>query len=467
MNPEHAYRIAALLALTTCLQLANAAELSLDRSTFGRLAALRHGESLAVDAFPVGPTRVVSIRFERVDIYSSDAHIYEMTASGQRELLRSTRSFLRGYSADGSARVALSLNADSSFAEGSGSGPEGAFSLRKSSGKAGASTLTARPLALPSGFKFDFRCANEGQNMDVHELGDLATQLHIDNSQTRMEAAATHVLRLATVAVDTDSLFMSSLFVNNTTKATDWIASMFNIMNTMYERDLLVRLLIGKTILRTSVATDPYTSFTPGASMAELDIFANQWKLNESGTARTFAALLSGAIPSGPGGCSTSGLAWINQYCQKGFAQGMDTVGSYSINQVCTSIDIDPDGDFNARTVGHELGQNFGAWHTHCTNQSTGDAPTGTNTIDMCHSGESYTIGQTTVACYSGATSCPAAGAGTIMSYCNLNNSGCAQGTDNLLQFHPTHITKLDGFISAAPAGCLNTTDDVFFSGFE
>ncbi len=467
MSLPHSLRVMILFAIALHVQAGSAAELALDRPTLSHLSALKPGELLAIDAFPVGPTHVTSMRFERVEIYSSDAQVYEMTASGPRELPRSTRIFLRGYSADGSARIALSLNVDSSFAEGSGSGPEGAFSLRKNSGKSGNTTLTARPLALPRGFKFDFRCANEGKNMDVRDIGDLATQLHVDNSPTVVEATATHGLRLATVAVDTDSLFMSSLFVNNTPNATNWIASMFNIMNTMYERDLLVRLLIGKTILRTSVATDPYTSFTPGASTAELDIFANQWKLNESGTARTFATLLSGAYPSTPGGCNASGLAWINQYCQKGTAQGMDTVGSYSINQVCSSIDIDPDGDFDARIVGHELGHNFGAWHTHCTNQTTGDAPTGTNTIDMCHSGESYKIGQTTVACYSGATSCPAAGAGTIMSYCNFSDSGCAQGTDNLLQFHPTHITQLDGFIAAAPAGCLNTTDDVFFSGFE
>ena len=69
----------------------------------------------------------------------------------------------------------------------------------------------------------------------------------------------------------------------------------------------------------------------------------------------------------------------------------------------------------SALIVGHELGHNFGAWHTHCTNVATGGAPTGTNTIDKCF--------KRTGGCYQGATSCPTSGpgapAGTIMSYCN------------------------------------------------
>jgi hypothetical protein len=71
--------------------------------------------------------------------------------------------------------------------------------------------------------------------------------------------------------------------------------------------------------------------------------------------------------------------------------------------------------------------------------------------------------------CYSGAVACPAAGAGTIMSYCNL--SGCPAGTQNLLQFNTKQVSDptngLQTYIAAAPSGCLNTTDDIFFSPFE
>jgi hypothetical protein len=45
---------------------------------------------------------------------------------------------------------------------------------------------------------------------------------------------------------------------------------------------------------------------------------------------------------------------------------------------------------------------------------------------------------------------------------------GLRPDQQNVLQFHPTHITKvLLPDINASPAGCLNSTDDIFFSGFE
>lgn len=461
------FRMALCFALAASVQLATAAERMLDRATRNQLSALHPGQTLAIDAFPVGPTQIASIRFERVKIYSDDAHLYLITAAGKKVVPRSDHIFLRGYSTDGGARVAMSLNPDGSFAEGSGDGPEGSFALYTKTANGAVTWLIAQKFesTLPSGFQFDFRCGNENANLAARSGGDLAAQLHaaIAVRTAAPQPASASTLRLAIVAVDTDSLFMSRLFANNTTTATNWIAGMFNTMNTMYENDLQVRLLIGTTILRTSSGSDPYTGFSPGATTSELDFFANYWRLNEVPVNRAFAILLSGQEPSTASSCSASGIAWIDAYCDKGQTFGSDTFGSYSVNQVCTSINIDPNGSFNARIVGHEIGHNFGAFHTHCTNTSTGAAPTGTNTIDQCHSGEV----DNGTPCYSGATSCPVASAGTIMSYCNFSTSGCASGTQNLLQFHATQINQvlLPTIGSHTPA-CL-LTDEIFRNGFE
>jgi hypothetical protein len=52
------------------------------------------------------------------------------------------------------------------------------------------------------------------------------------------------------------------------------------------------------------------------------------------------------------------------------------------------------------------------------------------------------------------------------MSYCNVK--GCGQ---NLKAFHTTQINAttwgLLSRINAAPAGCFNTTDDIFWDSFE
>jgi len=437
---------------------AMAAERSIDRATLHRLSALDVGASEQMDAFPVGPTAATAMRFRRVQIYSADAHIYLIGADGKHELPRSTRVFLRGRSTDGSARVAMSLEADGSFVEGSGEGAEGAFALQARPDASGAQIISARTLesTLPAPGAFEFTCGNDKVNLDLHPDTDLATQLQLaTHPATAPLASAPSTLRYATIAIDTDSLFMSRLFSNNATTAVNWIASMFNSMNTMYETDLQVQLLVGTTFLRTSAASDPYTGLGQdvAANSADLNLFGNYWQTNEAGVPRSFAALLSGAISSSGGSCSAAGIAWLNEYCQK------SAVGSYSVTKVCTSLAIDSNGVFDSRIVGHEIGHNFGAAHTHCTNATTGASNTGTNTIDACYNGEAGS------GCYAGATSCPggAGMSGTIMSYCNFG-SGC--GTQNQLHFHSTHINQvLLPKISANTPSCLKT-DQIFKDGY-
>jgi hypothetical protein len=188
-----------------------------------------------------------------------------------------------------------------------------------------------------------------------------------------------------------------------------------------------------------------------------LNNFGNYWAANESGVSRAFAVLLSGLGPCSGGGCSASGIAWIDSYCQKPSAGG-----SYALVQVFSSLSIDPNGSAAAGLYDHELGHNFGADHTHCTDLTTGQWAVATNTIDTCYNGEAAS------GCYGGAsTSCPASGVGTIMSYCHIKGCGA-----NTKAFHTTQINAaapwgLLSRINAAPAGCLNTTDDIFYDGFE
>ena len=84
---------------------------------------------------------------------------------------------------------------------------------------------------------------------------------------------------------------------------------------------------------------------------------------------------------------------------------------------------------------------------------------TGSNTIDLCSN-----VGS---GCYTGPTSCPVSGPGaprgSVMSYCNQN--GCNQ---NVLQFHPTQITRLLARIAANTPSCLSEGNDLIFAnGFE
>lgn len=442
------------LGLMVLAQAALAASVAIDKSTLQKLVALKPGQEERIAQFPVGGAEMTGIRLKPVSIYAGDARIIAMTPTGEKEIPRSTRVFLRGVSDDGSSVVAISLERDGRFAEGTGNSSGGPFVLRAETGPSGAITLTASSLqsTFPPGFKFDFTCGDESLALTSADTTTIADQLHAAVKEKTGVLAATAALRYAEVAIDTDSLFMSRMFNNNTTSATNYIASLFNSMNTMYENNLQVELVQGTTILRTDPSQDPYKDFdqTTNANPTKLNEFATYWQAHESSVPRAFAALLSGATASTSSSCSASGYSSINAYC--------DTSRSYSVDQLCTSIAIDPDGTrLNSRILGHELGHNFGAFHTHCTDVSTGAAPTGTNTIDKCYSGES--------GCYSGATSCPADGHGTIMSYCNFGACGAVQVN---MQFHPTQITKLEGYIGTNTPSCLkNSIDEIFYDGFE
>ena len=439
------------------------AEPVLERATMARLAALRGGETQLVDNFPSGPTGLASVRFRRAEVYANDAHIYVVTAAGTTEVPRSDRIFLRGYSDDRSVRVAMSLNADGSFADGNGSSPEGSYSLRAQLDAAGGYRFSARTLkdALPPGYRYEYRCSNGDALTNPEYSVDRMLRNVTAAPGPAVSASSPLPYSLAVVAIDTDKLFMSQLFSDNAANATVWIAKMFNTMNTMYEPDLDVRLVQGTTFLR--IGADPYGSANHvPVDTADVDVFATYWRTNYPGVKRAFAALLSGRGPCSSCGancisCSSSGRAWINQYCKSGSDFQGHVVGSYSVEQVFSNLLVDPDADISARLTGHELGHNFGADHTHCTDKNSGLAPVATNTIDQCYNGEAG------LGCYAGGQQCPAGGNGTIMSYCNV---GACQ-TDNLLQFNGTQISAtLAPNIAAETPACL-LADRVFANGFN
>ncbi len=444
--------LAPLLALS--MHFAGAAQaapgtVALDAATLGRLARLPAGSSLDMVGFPAGPGVVSDMTFRRLDVYAPGARIIVVDAAGEHEIPRSQRIHLLGYSRDGTARVGLSFDPDLKREPyGAGSGPAGAFVLRAESTADGWQFhAISSESALPPGVTLDYP-ANEDSLPDP----DAAPQPleHLLDGQT-----PAGVLRNAVVAIDTDTTFMSARFGGNTAQATAWIADLFAQMNVMYERDLDVHLQQGTTFLRT--ASDPYANADTSATSAQLNEFGTYWQNNYSSgggaVSRSFAALLSGNSSSGN---SSSGIAWVNSYCRTA-----SSGGSYSVTQIFTNPNLGV--SYTAFIAGHELGHNFGAKHTHCSDATTG-ASSSTNTIDQCYRAES--------GCYSGAVSCPVSGPGapkgTVMSYCHIgapNGANCGQ---NVQQFHPTHVTQLRALVAANTPTCLTlATDVIFANGFQ
>jgi hypothetical protein len=437
---------ATLLILALAASASASAQPGLSATRLQQLEQLPAGDTLAIDGVPDGFGGVHQLTFERIEVVAPGARILVVDATGEHELPRSARVHLLGRSADGAVQASLSFDPGFTQVAGVGRAGGGSFVL-SADGRAAVATLQARPLedSLPPGVIPEIIPTDDGLPGAVAASGALDAL-----AMTLGGDAAAGGLRTAVVAVDTDNELLAERFGNNASAANAWIGDLFAAMNVMYRRDLGVQLQQGTTILRTS--TDPWSQGGTPANNAQLTEFGSWWQSHQSGVPRAFAMLLSGKADSGN---SASGIAWINAYCRTA-AQG----GGYSVTQVFTNPQVSV--GFSALIVGHELGHNFGAHHTHCTSASSGAAPTGSNTIDKCYSGES--------GCWSGATSCPTSGpgapAGTVMSYCNVR--GCGSNGQNVLQFHPTQISLLANLVAQNTPSCLAPATDLLFrSGFE
>ena len=245
----------------------------------------------------------------------------------------------------------------------------------------------------------------------------------------------------AAIAVDTDNEFLWNKFANNENDALEWIENLFVRLNVIFERDLRLRVLLGTTFLRkdNSPSGNPDFNADPEGFNDDLYQFGDYWGDNQQGVNRVFAALFSGKDISRN---SFSGTAWINGYCSNRYG--------YSYNRIGSNLSA----SFVAGGVGHEIGHNLGSRHTHCEKL----ANNGSDYVDTCYAKED--------GCFSGSPTCPAGGAGTIMSYCHQTPEGC----DNSDVFHPLIIGKLDNRIISNTPDCISELDDtslILMDGFE
>jgi hypothetical protein len=399
------------------------------------------GKSLTI-ALPIDPERTQTMRVERFEVYDPEAKVWVFDESGEKRAHNpSTLQFYLGIPAQStSERLLLIVDPDKpkeitgfSFTR------SGTYSVSGNLGK-----LTLSELKAPKGIESAASCSTKGG-------AELMTQEPINFLRTRAASAPLGATRQARLAVETDNEFMSLKFSDNSTAANNWIAQLVATMNAQsFEPDLDLMLTLTTVNLRPSTSPDPYSQNSGGAAnQAELEEFGNVWAQNFGAVPRVTAMMLSG---KGTNNFGASGIAWLNAYCRlPSFG------GSYSFNKIfkfTPALDTVP---FDARLVGHEIGHNLGSAHTHCLDTST--AP-GLQPVDQCFSGEP--------GCYSGPTSCPAAGQRTLMSYCNI---GACSPAQNDFTFGPFVQNLLQTRIAANFPNCItpagSVPEQILRNGFE
>jgi hypothetical protein len=216
-----------------------------------------------------------------------------------------------------------------------------------------------------------------------------------------VEAAAGTGPRAANIALETDTEF-TGIFRGNLTKSATYVAQLFGAMDTIYNRDVQTRIIVG--YLRLWKGTDPWDAGNTGD---ELGQFQSYWNTNMGGVHRAAAHFLSGR---GLGG----GVAWVGVICNGayGYCVSANLAGVFN-----TKLDVDG-RNWDPYVVAHEMGHQFGTLHTH-----DGYVPP----IDTC--GIDCVV--------------PPEG-GTIMSYCHI----CSGGMWNIhLNFHPRCIDRINQYL--------------------
>lgn len=423
-----------------------------DAGVAAALSALAPEEVLRVADWPIVPGERAAVTLRRFDVYAPDAKVVVIADGTEREEPRSSRAFYKGSVENGleaGSRFLAWLDPESGVLGGFAMTSLGTFVLAPPEPGREANRLALAQALEPDGASSPWTCGvpDREDSPFWHAVRDYRAQLPAPAPRRSGAVSALGTLsKTAVIAFDTDAEYLDLRFGNNTASATTYIASLVAGMSAIYERDVAsvqdngVKVLQGYTILRVGEASDPYADTTGSADSTKLSEFGSYWDAHYPTTVvrRALAALLSGKQGSSN---SASGIAWVGALCA-------GTTYGYSVNQLFTgAAGVTADLGIFA----HEVGHNFGAYHTHSCYY--GNPP-----IDRCVSPEGACT--TAAGCPGSQTFNGVTTNGTLMSYCHM--IGCSP---RALVFHNRSITDnpadpygVDAVLTeVAGATCLNS----------
>jgi hypothetical protein len=224
------------------------------------------------------------------------------------------------------------------------------------------------------------------------------------------------------VAIDTDFALYSQ--VGDLKSLQNYFAGLFAFNNTVFEREVRTKLLIGDMRVRQTDDDDPYHTDTEQKSACRLAEFSQKWHTNEElsgldrGLAAHFTNISFGGIANRPGLCSDSfeyDPVEIEDCPFDRYVSGDYSVTGVQAETANIGGSILKDNHFSA----HEFGHNFNSKHTHCYSNIGGNS----DPVDACYVEDND-------GCWAGDETLPGLNSltggtsgsrnGSIMSYCHL-----------------------------------------------
>lgn len=400
----------------------NTTLLALDNNAVEAFRALNGGTI----TLPVSDERSFTLTLEPMEILPPEGAITYTDATGRHPVPFDYSVFKGKVEGDADSWAVVTLGNGTAAATIAVDGER--WSLMPAPKRAGEQALFA--LAAEAALEpanSPFHCGIDGENEG--QYNKFGIDQPVDGTHIRRQAVPQSVQlnspRLVfDIAIDCDYEIYANKFASDLSNATSYMLTLLGTVSLIYERDCEFTLRYPYLNFWT-VSGDPYTQ---GTTSAQLPEFRTYWINNNGAVPRALAHLISGRSLGG-------GIAYIGGVCGGfGYAvSAIDAIYSYPTNTTT----------WDANVVAHELGHNFGSYHTHsCSWASEGAVPPGA-ILDTCQASEG--------GCNTATNRLPPL-KGTIMSYCHLI-AGVSGGVR--LDFHPICINKMRAVASGT--SCWNS----------
>ncbi|MBE2256084.1 MAG: T9SS type A sorting domain-containing protein [Ignavibacteria bacterium] len=279
-------------------------------------------------------------------------------------------------------------------------------------------------LTILSGFK----CGVDGKEnkLDLIKYKDLKNnQNHSNHSHGETDNNTAAVAPVRSYFECDYRMYLD--FASNLSTVANYVTAMYNSVATIYNNESIP---VTISEILTWTGNDPYSGFNDSYEI--LQLFGQR---NQDNFFGSLAHLLSTRQNN------LGGIAWINALCQS--YNSTEHFGRFAFSNIYPSnISTYPIYSWPVNVVAHEMGHNFGSYHTHACRWPTRPGVTN-GAIDSCYNAEGGF-------CFSN----PRPARGTIMSYCHLWTVAQGGGVDFTKGFGPLPGDTIRKWYSAS--GCFN-----------